>query len=145
MRKILMTATILTLAGAFILMAADNPAVKGAGEKGGLGLGIKRAPGEMGLGHYSRLNLTEEQKAKIKEIQKSRREQLSALKQDTTLTAEQRREKARAIFESTQKQIDEILTPEQRQQLEQLRAEMKEKMKSAWKKKHGEKPSEVAK
>jgi len=39
-------------------------------------------------------------------------------------------------MESTQKQMDEVLTPEQNQQLEQLRAQMKEKMKERWQEKN---------
>ncbi|MCM8759923.1 MAG: hypothetical protein NC906_09170 [Candidatus Omnitrophica bacterium] len=146
MKKILMVGVFLLVAGGLIL-AAEQQIEKNKIEKRGAEQGLRRGPGEMGLGLYERLNLTEEQKAKIREIQKSRREQLSALQQDTTLSQEQKREKMRQIMESTQKQMDEVLTPEQRQQMEKLREEMRERMKQHWKKRNQgeEKPSTEAK
>jgi len=126
MKKLLiLTSAILIFGGVCVLLAADQPSGKGAGDKGKAGQGMKMGRGEMGLGLYSRLNLTDDQKAKITEIMKSRHDQLSAL-----------REKMKSIMESTQKQMDEVLTPEQNQQLEQLRAQMKEKMKERWQEKN---------
>ena len=137
MKKLLiLTSAILIFGGVCVLLAADQPSGKGAGDKGKAGQGMKMGRGEMGLGLYSRLNLTDDQKAKITEIMKSRHDQLSALKEDNSLTKEQKREKMKSIMESTQKQMDEVLTPEQNQQLEQLRAQMKEKMKERWQEKN---------
>ncbi|MCM8814915.1 MAG: Spy/CpxP family protein refolding chaperone, partial [Candidatus Omnitrophica bacterium] len=122
---------------ACVLLAVEQGAGKGpgaVGEKVKQWKEMRKGQGEMGLGLYSRLDLTDEQKAKIQEIQKSRHEQISAIKQDETLSKEQKREKIKAIMESTQKQMDEVLTPEQKKKIEELRAEMLEK----WKKRQQE-------
>ncbi|MGB9642894.1 MAG: Spy/CpxP family protein refolding chaperone [Candidatus Ratteibacteria bacterium] len=142
MKKIILIAAALMLTKAYMVLAADLPAGKGLWNKGKSGQEMKRGPGEIGLGLYSQLNLTEEQKAKIQEIQKSRRDQLSALKEDTTLSHEQKREKMRTIMESTQKQMDEILTPEQKQKLDQLREQMRERLRQHQEKIKENKPSE---
>jgi len=141
MKRLIIIIAAMILAGTFMVRAADQPAGKGPWNKGKHGGEMKKGSGGMGLGLYSQLNLTEEQKAKIQEIQKSRRDQLSALKEDTTLTPEQKREKMRTIMESCQKQMDEILTPEQKQKLDQLREQMRERWKQHQQEK-GNKPSD---
>ncbi|MCM8823029.1 MAG: hypothetical protein NC831_09565 [Candidatus Omnitrophica bacterium] len=138
MKKILILTAVLMLFGcARVLLAAEQGAGKGSGavgEKVKQWKEMRKGQGEMGLGLYSRLDLTDEQKAKIQEIQKSRHEQISAIKQDETLSKEQKREKIKAIMESTQKQMDEVLSPEQKKKIEELRAEMLER----WKKRQQE-------
>jgi Spy/CpxP family protein refolding chaperone len=66
------------------------------------------------------LNLTEQQKDQIKPIFQSTRQQMQALRNDTSLTPEQRREKLQQIRQSQQAQLNSILTPEQQQQLQQM-------------------------
>ncbi|MCM8824958.1 MAG: Spy/CpxP family protein refolding chaperone [Candidatus Omnitrophica bacterium] len=138
MKKILiLTVALMVFGCACVLLAVEQGAGKGpgaVGEKVKQWKEMRKGQGEMGLGLYSRLDLTDEQKAKIQEIQKSRHEQISAIKQDETLSKEQKREKIKAIMESTQKQMDEVLTPEQKKKIEELRAEMLEK----WKKRQQE-------
>jgi Spy/CpxP family protein refolding chaperone len=60
------------------------------------------------------LNLTDEQKGKIRPILQSEADQLKALREDKSLAPEQRRAKRREISQATNKQIREVLTPEQR-------------------------------
>jgi protein CpxP len=62
-----------------------------------------------------RLNLTDEQKEKIRPLLQDEEKQLQALRADTSLSPEQRREKRRQINQATRKQIGEILTPEQKE------------------------------
>jgi len=61
-----------------------------------------------------RLNLTDEQKEKIRPILQDEEKQLKGLRADTSLSPEQRREKRRQINQATRKQIGETLTPEQK-------------------------------
>jgi len=142
MKKLFLVVAGLVLVGTCMALAADQAAGKGATDRGRPGQEMKRGPGEMGLGLYSQLNLTEEQKSKIQEIQKIRREQFAALKEDATLTQEQKREKMKTIMESTQKQMDEVLTPEQKQKLDQLREQMKQRWQERQKEGKGNKPSD---
>lgn len=59
------------------------------------------------------LKLTDEQKAKMQEIRKGTQEQIQAVRQDASLTTEQKRDKARAIKRNARQQSKGILSPEQ--------------------------------
>lgn len=74
------------------------------------------------------LNLTEEQKTKIKAIMEQQRPQLEALRDDKTLTPEQRREKHQELREQLRAKIDAVLTPEQLEKAKQRRAEARERI-----------------
>ena len=67
------------------------------------------------------LNLTDQQKEQIKPIFDNTRQQVQALRGDTSLTPEQRRQKLQEIRSNQQTQLNAILTPEQQQQLQQRR------------------------
>ncbi len=60
------------------------------------------------------LSLSADQKKQIKEIRNDAKAQVQAVRDDTSLTPEQRREKTRQIHRDANKQIDGVLTPEQR-------------------------------
>jgi len=59
------------------------------------------------------LDLTDEQKPKVEAIQKGAAEKRKALREDTTLSQEDKRAKAKAIQEDTATQMKAVLTPEQ--------------------------------
>jgi Spy/CpxP family protein refolding chaperone len=61
--------------------------------------------------------LTDDQKAKILPILQAQTDQLKALHDDTSLSDDEKREKFRAIMQSTRKQIGDLLTPEQKEKL----------------------------
>ncbi len=67
-----------------------------------------------------RLNLTDEQKEKIRPILQDQANQLKALREDTSLSPAQRREKRRKIGQATRKQIAQILTPEQKEKWREM-------------------------
>lgn len=93
----------------FNLNAAEQP--KGEGkERPAAG-----RPGRVG----EELGLTPEQKSKFEAIQKDAAEKRKALREDTSLTQEQRREKAKAINEETKVKLKEILTAEQLSKMEE--------------------------
>jgi periplasmic protein CpxP/Spy len=59
------------------------------------------------------LDLTEDQKPKVEAILKGAADKGRALREDTSLTPEEKRAKAKAIREETATQLKGILTPEQ--------------------------------
>ncbi len=92
--------------------AAQTRAEGGAGRPGGRGM---RGPwGES----FQNLNLTDDQKAQLRTQMDNQRQQIEALRSDTSLTPEQRRAKSQEIMKSGHEQFLAILTPEQRTQLE---------------------------
>lgn len=135
-----------TAAASMIVLAITIAATVHAqpGHRGG-----KREHGEQLEKMAEKLKLTEQQKTQIKALHdnfkkeheaqfnemKSLREQMKALKgSGDTEKAAQLREKMKAAKEALkadreklQQQIAALLTPEQRQQLEQLKAERKER------------------
>jgi Spy/CpxP family protein refolding chaperone len=68
------------------------------------------------------VNLTDDQKAKILPLYQAAADQLKALHDDTSLSDDEKHEKMRDIMQSTRKQIGDLLTPEQKQKLKDLRA-----------------------
>jgi Spy/CpxP family protein refolding chaperone len=69
----------------------------------------------------ARLNLTEEQKAKILPILQERNKQLDDLRANSSLPQGEARAKAREIRKSARQQIAHILTPEQREKERAMR------------------------
>jgi Spy/CpxP family protein refolding chaperone len=59
------------------------------------------------------LNLTDDQKTKVKAALKDQQTKMKALRDDKTLSKEDRQTKSKEIREATQAKIKEILTPEQ--------------------------------
>jgi Spy/CpxP family protein refolding chaperone len=74
-----------------------------------------------GMGPMSRLNLTPDQKSKLDPIFQASRQQFEAVRNDTSLTPEQKQAKIREIQQGTQSQVNSILTPEQQQQWRQMK------------------------
>jgi Spy/CpxP family protein refolding chaperone len=74
-----------------------------------------------------KLNLTDEQKAKIKPILEDQEHQLKAIREDTSLSQEQKSAKKKAIHESFHGQINSVLTPEQQAKFKQMKQEAMEK------------------
>jgi protein CpxP len=86
----------------------------------GMGRGKGAGMGH-GMGPMAKLNLTDEQRAKIQPILKASREQAHAVRNDSTLTPEQKHAKMRDIHQGTMTQMNSLLTPEQQQQWQQMR------------------------
>lgn len=70
---------------------------------------------------FQALNLTDQQKSQLKPVFESTRQQMQALRSDTTLTPDQKREKIQQIRQNQMAQMKSILTPEQQQQMQQMR------------------------
>ena len=74
------------------------------------------------------LNLTPEQKMKLLPILKADAPKIEAIKNNTSLTKLQKLEQIRAVREQSDPQVKAILTPEQYQQLQDIRREEIENM-----------------
>jgi Spy/CpxP family protein refolding chaperone len=70
-----------------------------------------------------RLNLTDEQKTKIKPIIEEHLQQRQAIMKDESLTPEQKHSKMQASMESARHKIEPLLNDEQKKQLAQMMAE----------------------
>ena len=68
-----------------------------------------------------RLNLSADQTAKLEPIFADQQQKMTALHSNTSLTEDQRREQARAIFKDTHTQLSTVLTPDQMEQLQSMR------------------------
>ena len=66
------------------------------------------------------LNLTEDQKTKIQPIMEDMTKQMQAVRSDTSLSQQDRMAKARAIHDNAKKQVEPILTAEQREKFEKM-------------------------
>jgi hypothetical protein len=69
------------------------------------------------------LNLTEDQKTQLKPLFKKEGEKLKVLRDDASLTREQRQEKVKAIREEFKKEVKPVLTAEQWEKWEKMRRE----------------------
>ena len=94
-----------------------TPAPQAAGkEKGMHGDGLQAA--------VESLNLTDEQKAKVKDIFADAKTKHQAVSSDTTLSDEQKKAKMKELHSSMVAKLNEVLTPEQQ-------TELKSKMEAA--------------
>ncbi|MFY9560925.1 MAG: hypothetical protein WAQ52_11885 [Terriglobales bacterium] len=69
-----------------------------------------------------RLNLTDDQKEKLKPILQDEERQLQSLQDDGSLTPQQKRTRTRGIRMTSKAQMDDILTPEQKEKIQTGRA-----------------------
>jgi Spy/CpxP family protein refolding chaperone len=76
-----------------------------------------------------KLNLTDDQKAKVKPILQDQMQQMKAVREDSSLSQEQRRAKMKSIHESLHEQINSVLTPDQQAKFKQMRQEEMQKHK----------------
>jgi periplasmic protein CpxP/Spy len=105
--------------------AAQNAQQPLAGENAPPAQGQRpHAPNPARVAHRlgRQLGLTQDQVAQIQPIIANRQQQMASLRSDTTLTQEDRRAKARSIFEGSRNQIEALLTDTQKQQFEQMLA-----------------------
>ena len=65
------------------------------------------------------LNLTDDQKTQIKQIHEGMRSKAEVVKNDSSLSADQKEAKIRDLRRDTHEQVKKVLTPEQRKQFEE--------------------------
>ena len=72
------------------------------------------------------LNLTDDQKAKLKPVLQDEAQQLQAVHNDTSLSHDQKMAKVKEIREAHKPQINDILTPDQQKKWEEMKKKAKE-------------------
>jgi len=97
------------LAGIVSAQNAPNPPTAPGGERG-----ARQTLDQRVNALAERLGLTDEQKAKVKEIYEKQQKDMQALRSDTTLTGDARRTKMGEIMKATNDAIAALLTPEQK-------------------------------
>jgi periplasmic protein CpxP/Spy len=84
--------------------------------------------------HLSKkLNLTDDQQAKLKPILEDQRKQMEQIHSDSSLSREDRFSKMQALRQSSDTQIKSVLTEEQQKSFDKMRAEQQDRMKQ-WRK-----------
>jgi protein CpxP len=73
------------------------------------------------------LNLTDDQKEKIRPILQEEAQQSKSVQSDSSLTDQQRRKKMREIHKTYEPQVQAVLTPEQRDKLKNMKHEGRER------------------
>jgi periplasmic protein CpxP/Spy len=77
-------------------------------------------PHQVAVKMSQKLNLTPDQTARIEPVIAARQQKMSALKADSSLTPEARKQQFRAIHQDSERQLAGILTPDQLQQLKSM-------------------------
>jgi protein CpxP len=72
-----------------------------------------------------KLGLSDAQKAQFQQIGRDMRKQGMAIRQDSSLTEDQKKEKMQEVRKQSHKQMFSVLTPEQKEKLKQMREEHK--------------------
>ena len=126
--------TALTLAGSALAQSGDQqqgPPPQGEGQHEGMrGQGPEGRRGmpspEERLKHMTEaLNLTTDQQSQIKGFMESEKTKMDALRNDTTVEGDAKREKAMQIRKDTQSSIRGVLTADQQAKFDKMQAEMK--------------------
>ena len=82
-------------------------------------------PGMRGQAIAEQLNLTDDQKPKVKAILEDQRKKMGVLREDTSLTPEDRKAKMKAIRENTVTQMKAVLTADQFQKWQAMQSQMR--------------------
>lgn len=91
-------------------------------EQAGAQTGAHPRVGQRRIGRLAQaLGLTDAQKAQIKSILQAQRPKVQAVRQNSSLSPEEKKSQLKAIGKETRAQIAAILTPEQKQKLAELR------------------------
>lgn len=87
--------------------------------------------GHRGMGFQKmsqKLNLSQSQQDQFKTVFQQSQEQAKAIRNDASLTADQKKEKLEALHQNTKTQVNGLLTPDQQKQFAEMKAEGKQRM-----------------
>jgi Spy/CpxP family protein refolding chaperone len=82
-------------------------------------------PGMRGQAGLEQLNLTDDQKPKVKAILEDQRKKMGDLRQDTSLSREDKMAKRKAIQDDTATQMKAVLTADQFQKWQDMQSQMR--------------------
>lgn len=112
--------SLMLLLGAAGLVSAQTQSDSANPPAAGVPRGDHRAGRRAGF-DLPDLNLTADQKTKLKALHESERQQIEAVRNDAALSPEEKRAKIRSISQATRPQLQAVLTPEQQQLLQGAR------------------------
>jgi len=72
------------------------------------------------------LNLSQDQKTQIKSLHQENKQQRDAIKNDASLTPDQKKQKMKELHQSQSEKMNSILTPDQQAKRKQMMAERKQ-------------------
>jgi|GEM_PF-1894640 len=98
-----------------------------------------QSPDQVVKMYNSKLNLTEDQKQKIRPIVVERQQRMLELRSDTSVKGREKMMKMKSVMENSDSRINAVLNPDQRQKYSELEAQRKEKMNERMEEKHGKK------
>jgi Spy/CpxP family protein refolding chaperone len=105
-----------------LLLACATPALVRAQSSGSQDSGQTQTAPAQNAAAGPDLNLTDDQKAQIKQIRQDSEAQIKAIESNSSLSAAQKQEQIHQIREDARKQEEALLTPDQKKILEQWRA-----------------------
>lgn len=82
------------------------------------------------------LNLSQDQKTQIKSLHQENKQQRDAIKNDASLTPDQKKQKMKELHQSQSEKMNSILTPDQQVKRKQMMAERKQNHQMNGKKMH---------
>jgi periplasmic protein CpxP/Spy len=121
-------ATGLTLGSAAAFAQQDNAAPTQPAQQGQFGGHKQRTPDEQVAHMTKRYGLTADQQAQIKPILANQQQQMQALRQDTTMTRDDKRAKAQSIHADSTNKIQALLNDTQKQKFAQDLQKRQERM-----------------
>ena len=104
------------------------PAAQEHGAMGGPAMGPMTPEAHLKM-LTEKLNLTEDQQAKLKPILEDKSKQMNALRDDASLAPADKQAKMKELHESFSEKINAVLTPDQQTKWKQMKQEMMEKHK----------------
>jgi Spy/CpxP family protein refolding chaperone len=122
------TLTILAVFATGLLLAGQTSTAPQTSPQGHEAMGAMSPEAHLQM-LSEKLNLTEDQKAKLKPIFQDQAQQLKAVQEDASLPPEQKAAKKKAIHEKMHDQINAVLTPEQQEKFKEMKTEGMEKHK----------------
>jgi hypothetical protein len=114
-----------------LLTAVKNLAIVGFLIVGLAALGVAQTTET--VPQNGKLGLNSDQKAEIKSIHQNEKQQIQAIKHDSSLSKEQKKERIREIRETSNSQINALLTPDQQKKFKEAKHRRHARRK-AWRK-----------
>jgi protein CpxP len=121
-------ATGLTLGSAAAFAQQDSPAPDASAQPGGYGHRQPHTPDEQVARMTKRYNLSADQQAQIKPIIADQQQKMMALRQDSSLSRDDKMAKMKSLHEDSSTKIQAILNDTQKQQFAQDQQRMQERM-----------------
>lgn len=130
-RKFSITVFLLAFAAGLMVVgqtshAQTAPAAQGHGAMGGSPMAAMTPEARLKM-LTEKLNLTEDQQAKLKPILEDQSKQMKELHDDTSLAPPDKQAKMKELHDSSIEKMNAILTPDQQAKWKQMRQEMMQK------------------